>query len=107
MFSFLDNQYLQYTILIDTISDDIDLKLVKFYVDKMFELLKWVNDTAVIKRDIASSAIDYHDFAGSENNKVAEIEKLYRDKDFENEYDELKKLTARIKIQIKKISSSL
>lgn len=105
MRNFLNSQYDQYNTLINSIGD-IDLKLIRFYMEKIFELLVWVNDTAPIKMDINNTR-GYLDNVDSEDKKFKEIEALYKDKDFENEHEELKKLSARAKMQIKKISSSL
>ena len=105
--NFINDQYVQYEEVIKKISDDINIDSIKFLMNKLFDLIVWANDTAPAKHAIITGPMDWTNLTNSENKRVREIEDLYVDQDFENEYEELKKLSARIKLQIKKISSNI
>ena len=101
--SFLDNQKKIYDKNINEIND-IDTKTIQFLINKLFEILEWVNETGVEKNRIKTSR-----YAGetpkSDEDILREIESL-NDMDFENETEEVSKIIRRCKIQIKNAINS-
>lgn len=103
---FLSNQKKIYDKNINEI-DDINTDTVKFLINKLFEILDWVNETGVSKKLISLSAHagDVLHPRKTDEDVLREIESL-NDMDFENEVEEVSKIIRRCKIQIKNAINS-
>jgi len=100
---FLQQEKRRYDIIIDSINTSIDLKVIKFVFEKLFELLEWVGETGVDKHTISQNRF----VSGmTEEDIISKIESL-NNLDFDNECEELKKLVGIGKIQIRKAINSI
>lgn len=77
---------------------DIDLTLIEFLFNRLFEILHWVNKTGQEKLDVNTG--QYHN--NMDENQVISKLNSFNDFDFENEVEEVKKLVRLGKIQLKK-----
>ncbi len=104
--NFLSIQKKIYNKNINEISD-IGKNTVEFLINKLFEILEWINETGVSKKEISISKYDgdvLHPRKTDED-VLREIESL-NDMDFENEVEEVSKIIRRCKIQIKNAINS-
>lgn len=95
---FIETEKHRYTEIIGSMRI-VDLRLIKYIFDKIFETIQWIIDTCEQKSEIKSRHISYP----YDNSKdiIGEINNLNH-LDFENEYEEMKRLIKVGKEQIKK-----
>ena len=109
---FVESQKNQYNYIISSIKDRVDTKLIEFIFEKLFELIKWVNDTGVEKSKIWNDGNVQRAENGIVRPRLSHEEIITKintlnDFDFENEVEELKKLSILAKAQVKKAINSI
>lgn len=82
--------------------NDIDVTVLKFLLNKLFEILNWVNETGDKKSEIRRTR---YTTQKSDEDIIRDIES-YNNMDFENEVEEVTKIIKRARVQIKTILSS-
>lgn len=97
--SFLQQEKNRYNHIINKIDSNIDLTMIKFVFEKLFELLDWVSETGIAKSKLASNQI-------TDEQTISKVEELNQ-LDFENEFEELKKLVRIGKVEIRKVINSI
>jgi hypothetical protein len=96
--SFLESQKNQYIILIEKLSH-LNITRIKFFCDKFFEIMDWIIETGPTKHEISKSV-------DSDEEKRVQFEEL-NDFDMDNEYEEINKITNRVKGEIQILLNTL
>ena len=96
--SFLESQKNQYNITIEKLSH-LNITRIKFFCDRFFEIMDWVIETGPVKYEISRSG-------SSDEQKKAQFEEL-NDFDMDNEYEEINKITNRVKVEIQNLLNTL
>ena len=89
--SFLEGQKGMYQSLIEKLSH-LNITRVKFFCDRFFEIMDWIIETGPVKYEISRSN-------ASDEQKKTQFEEL-NDFDMDNEYEEINKITNRVKGEI-------
>jgi hypothetical protein len=96
---YLQSQKNQYTIIMSKLdSNDIHVNRLKLLCDRFFEILEWCIETSTKKSDLMSN------YEMDEDSRKTAIENL-SDWDFENEIDEITRLSKLIGLTVTKINS--
>jgi hypothetical protein len=89
--SFIESQKNQYNITIEKLSH-LNITRIKFFCDRFFEIMDWIVETGPIKYEIDRGE-------SSDEQKRVQFEEL-NDFDMDNEYEEINKITNRVKGEI-------
>jgi len=77
----------------------LNITRVKFFCDRFFEIMDWIIETGPVKYEISRSN-------ASDEQKKTQFEEL-NDFDMDNEYEEINKITNRVKGEIQILINTL
>ena len=77
----------------------LNITRIKFFCDRFFEIFDWVVETGPTKHEISKSV-------SSDEEKRVQFEEL-NDFDMDNEYEEINKITNRVKGEIQILLNTL
>ncbi len=97
--SFVEGQKHLYNISIEKLSH-LDIRRMKFFCDRFFEIMDWVVETGPTKYEIIRTD------GLSEEQKKYQIEEL-NDFDMDNEYEEVDKIAKRVGVEVKNLINTL
>ena len=77
----------------------LNITRIKFFCDRFFEIMDWIVETGPVKHEISKSG-------SSDEQKRVQFEEL-NDFDMDNEYEEINKITNRVKGEIQILLNTL